>query len=138
MFYVYHIPKRRQWGCTNNLEKRIKKLKYRKGYTLNDVEQIITFTDIDEAADAERDLNLKYGYGWNSSRDYRVVITKAKAGGEAAAKVNTESKQIHQLGKTSMGAQASAKIIRVCPHCDKAVKGNTYFKWHGENCRYKQ
>jgi len=106
MYYVYHIPKRKQWGCTQNLHKRIKRLHYRKGYTINDVEQVITFTDIDQAADAERDLNLKYGYGWNKSRDYRVVITKAKAGGDAAAIVNTQSGQIHELGRTAVGVTA--------------------------------
>ena len=113
MYYLYHIPKRRQWGCTENLEKRIKRLRQRKGYTLNDVTQVITFTDIDEAADTERELNLKYGYGWNPSRDYRVAISKASKGGKAAAIVNVASGQISELGKTAMGVEARWKKLGI-------------------------
>ena len=106
MYYVYHIPQRKQWGCTNNLKRRMKRHTERKGWTVNDITQIYTFTDIDEAADTERDLNLKYGYGWNKSRDYRIVTAKAPAGGDAAAKVNVASGQIAELGRTAMGAEA--------------------------------
>lgn len=113
MYYLYHIPKREQWGCTDNLERRIKDLKKRKGYTINDVTQIITYTDIDQASDMERELNLKYGYGWNASRDYRVVTSKASKAGKAAAKVNTASGQIQELGKTGMGVEARWKKVGV-------------------------
>ena len=113
MYYLYHIPKREQWGCTDNLERRIKDLKKRKGYTINDVTQIITYTDIDQAADMERELNLKYGYGWNRSRDYRVVIAKASKAGIAASKVNVASGQIQELGKTAMGVEARWKKVGV-------------------------
>jgi hypothetical protein len=112
MFYIYHIPARRQWGCTENLLKRLKSLKRRKGYTINDVTQIHTCTDLDQAADMERDLNIKYGYGWNKSRDYRVVIAKASKGGKAAAEVNLASGQIQELGKTGMGGKARQEQLR--------------------------
>jgi hypothetical protein len=112
MYYIYHIPARRQWGCTENLLKRLKSLKRRKGYTINDVTQIYTCTDLDQAADMERDLNIKYGYGWNKSRDYRIVITKASKGGEAAAKVNLASGQIQELGKTGIGGKARGEQIK--------------------------
>lgn len=112
MFYIYHIPARRQWGCTENLEKRLKSLKRRKGYTINDVTQIITYTDVDQAADMEKELNLKYGYGWNKSRDYRIVIAKASKGGKAAAIVNLASGQIQELGKTGMGGKARGEQLK--------------------------
>lgn len=113
MYYIYHIPKRQQWGCTDNLERRIKDLQKRKGYTINDVTQIITFTDLDKAADTERELNIKYGYGWNKSRDYRVVIAKASKAGIAASKVNVASGQIQELGKTAVGVEARWKKVGV-------------------------
>lgn len=113
MYYVYHIPKRQQWGCTQNLEKRIKIHKKRKGYTINDVTQIITFTDIDQAADAEKELNLKYGYGWNSSRDYRIVTAKASKAGKAASEVNCKSGQIHELGRSGKGVVARWEKVGV-------------------------
>jgi hypothetical protein len=113
MYYVYHIPKRHQWGCTDNLKRRMKRLNKRKGYTINDIEQILTFTDIDEAADTERDLNLKYGYGWNKSRDYREACRKAQSGGEAAAIVNTKSGQIQELGKSAIGVEARWKEVGI-------------------------
>jgi len=78
----------------------------RKGWTINDITQMYTFTDIDEAADMEKELNLKYGYGWNSSRDYRIVIAKAPAGGKRAAEINVASGQIAELGRSAMGVEA--------------------------------
>ena len=101
MYYVYHIPQRNQWGCTDNLYRRMKRHTQRKGWTMNDITQLYTFTDIDQAAEAEKELNLKYGYGWNSSR--------ASAGGKAAAKVNVASGQIAELGKTAIGVEARWK-----------------------------
>jgi len=109
MYYVYHIPQRNQWGCTDNLNRRMKRHTQRKGWTTNDITQLYTFTDIDQAAEAEKELNLKYGYGWNKSRDYRIVIAKASAGGKAAAKVNVASGQIAELGKTAIGVEARWK-----------------------------
>lgn len=112
MFYLYHIPKRKQWGCTQNLEKRLKALYNKKGYTINDVTQIITFTDLDEAADTERELNLKWGYGWNPSRDYREAIKKAVNGGKRAAEVNVQSGLVAELGRTGKGGRALQEKLR--------------------------
>jgi len=109
MYYVYHIPERKQWGCTDNLNRRMKRHTQRKGWTINDITQMYTFTDIDQAADTEKELNLKYGYGWNSSRDYRIVTAKAPAGGKAAAEVNVASGQIAELGRTAIGVEARWK-----------------------------
>jgi hypothetical protein len=112
MFYVYHIPKRKQWGCTANLERRLKALYNRRGYTINDVTQILTFTDIDEAADTEKELNLKYGYGWNPSRDYRVALEKSYKGGKKAAEVNVASGLVAELGKSGKGGRARQEKLR--------------------------
>ncbi len=76
-YYVYHIQKRQEWGCTTNLNRRLKQL----GYSVNDVVEVLSFTNIDEAADTERELNIRDGYGWNTGRDYRNIIKNQKPGG---------------------------------------------------------
>ena len=73
-YYVYHIQKRQEWGCTTNLNRRLKQL----GYSVNDVVEVLSFTNIDEAADTERQLNIRDGYGWNTGRDYRNIIKNQK------------------------------------------------------------
>ena len=69
MFYIYHIPKRGEWGCTINLERRLKTLDYK----FSDLDRVITVGNINKAADMERELNIEYGYGWNISQDYRKI-----------------------------------------------------------------
>lgn len=76
MFTLYHIPKRKEWGCTNNLINRLKTL----SYNIQDVSDVIIESDINKAADLERKLNIEYGYGWNSSRDYRIITAKGLKG----------------------------------------------------------
>ena len=74
MYYLYHI-KGVKWGCSKNLHKRLKS----QGYTINDVYEIIEVVDINEAANMERDFNIRDGYDWNDSQDYRIIIKAAKA-----------------------------------------------------------
>jgi DNA-binding transcriptional MerR regulator len=68
MYYLYHI-KGVKWGMTENLKKRLRQ----QGYNLSDVCEIIEKQNIDEGADLEKQLNIKYGYGWNKQQDYRIV-----------------------------------------------------------------
>jgi hypothetical protein len=68
MYSLYHI-KGEKWGCSKELTVRLRN----QGYTLNDVCEVIEILDIDEAADKERYLNIRDGYGWNESQDYRKV-----------------------------------------------------------------
>ena len=82
IYYVYHIPKRKQWGCTKNLDKRLKQL----GYLESDLDRVIICGNIDIAADMERELNIEYGYGWNIGRDYRNIIKNQNAGGNNSLK----------------------------------------------------
>lgn len=81
MFTLYHIPDRKEWGCTKNLKGRLKKL----GYTLDDVYETLKVEDKDKAADLERELNIMYGYGWNPSKDYRRVTKMGLVGGRIGA-----------------------------------------------------
>ena len=70
MYKLYHI-KGVKWGCSNQLEIRLSA----QNYTIDDVYEIIEIDDIDEASDMERELNIRDGYGWNKSKDYRRVKT---------------------------------------------------------------
>ena len=81
MYTLYHIPNRKEWGCTTNLEKRLKRL----NYTSNDLDRVITVSNIDKAASMEKQLNLEYGYGWNESQDYRRVTKMGLVGSKIGA-----------------------------------------------------
>jgi len=39
--------------------------------------------------------------------------------------------------KRKVGAKISNSIERTCPHCGRTIKGQVYFRWHGENCKMK-
>ena len=118
MYTLYHIPKRKEWGCTKHLKRRIKTL----GYELSDIIEIINIPDLNTAADMERELNIKYGYGWSERHDYRVVTKLA----------NPFTKEQQSKG----GKVQSSKIIN-CPHCGKSGKGMIMGRWHMDNCKLK-
>jgi hypothetical protein len=105
MFTLYHIPDRKEWGCTKDLKARLIKL----GYTSNDVCETLQVVDKDEAANLEKELNIMYGYGWNSSKDYKRVtnmgINGAKKGGDA----NKESGWIYEFQQRSVEARTGTK-----------------------------
>lgn len=85
MYTLYHI-KGIKWGCSNQLEKRLSA----QNYTINDVCELIEIDNIDKASDMERELNIRDGYGWNKSKDYRRVKTMVdKSKGKGA---NTQIK----------------------------------------------
>ena len=87
MFTLYHIPERKEWGCTNDLDRRLDEL----NYSYEDLDRVITCGNIDMAADMERNLNIEYGYGWNISQDYRRVLSMAINGGKKQGKIMFES-----------------------------------------------
>ncbi len=118
MYYLYHIPKRKEWGCTKYLDKWIKTL----GYTISGVDRIITAGNINKAANMEKQLNIEYGYGWSERHDYRVVC-----------KMN---KPFDKKSQSKGGITQSSKIIK-CPHCNKIGKGMIMGRWHMDNCRLK-
>ena len=119
MYYLYHIPKRKEWGCTKHLNKRIRNL----GYEFSDIDRIITCGNIDMAADMERDLNIEYNYGWSERHDYRVV-TKMTI-------------PFNKKAQSKGGITQSSKIKK-CPYCNIISSGVAYYRWHGDNCKLKQ
>ena len=38
---------------------------------------------------------------------------------------------------TSKGGKITTAIQRQCPHCNKTIKGPSYFTWHGDKCKAK-
>ena len=117
MYYLYHIPKRKEWGCTKHLKKRIRNL----GYQFSDIDRIITCGNEDMAADMERDLNIEYNYGWNERHDYRVVSKMNKPFTKAAQ---------------SKGGITQSSKIKKCPYCNIISSGVAYHRWHGDNCKF--
>ena len=94
MYTLYHL-KGNKWGMTRRtLNQRFSDKDYRKkGLTINDVCETETYSDRDTAADRERELNIRDGYGWNKSQDYRIISKAGKIGGNnRAAKLTDEEK----------------------------------------------
>ena len=159
MYYIYHIPKRKEWGCTKFLEQRIKRL----GYLMCDVDRIILVSNENKASDMERDLNIEYGYGWNSSKDYRRVNKMASLGGKIVGKRKDNIERLKKIQKEAaiLGGLKQGKIqgkknsesgmlsnlgkkmaeynnrIQTCIHCGKTTRGIGYTRWHGDKCKHK-
>lgn len=79
MYHIYHI-KGVKWGCSKELPNRLK----RQGYTLDDVCEIVEQSDIDIASELEKEWNIRDGYNWNDSQDYRIITKAAPLGGKVA------------------------------------------------------
>lgn len=117
MFYLYHI-KGVKWGCSKQLSIRLKN----QGYTLNDVCEIVEQSDINIASDLEKQWNIRDGYGWNDSQDYRIIVKAAVLGGKKQGTIrgkhNVDSGHLDKIRKL-----ASSKSAR-----EKAVKNTDYKK----------
>ena len=161
MYTIYHIPKRQEWGCTDNLNRRLRQL----GYTINDLDRVITCGNIDMAADMEKELNLEYGYGWNSSRDYRMAkknailsnktqsilkLSKSKLQGSILGNnnlINGHMTKIQSLGgsavvtsdwwkeTSAVGGHTQSQLLHTCPNCGKEGKSNAMYRHHFNNCK---
>ena len=101
MYTLYHIPNRKEWGCTTDLDRRLSKL----NYSHNDLDRVITVGNIDKAADMEKQLNLEYGYGWNESQDYRRVTKMGLNGSKKGGNKNKESGWIYEFQQRSVEAR---------------------------------
>jgi hypothetical protein len=148
MYYLYHI-KGVKWGCTINLKKRLKV----QGYTLDDVCEIVKETDIDKAADMEKQLNISCGYDWNDGQDYRVMIkaiNNAYKNKERVWNGKLFTKEECSLGGYIVGKYPTEKSIiarkknmsklneyKTCPYCGINSRGLGYNRYHGEKCKQK-
>jgi hypothetical protein len=110
MYYIYHIIERKEWGCTNNLKRRLCQLKYKA----EQVDKVLTCDDINEAAELEKKMNIEYGYQWNNSQYYTRVLKMHSnenrikggsigglVGGPKSGQIAKETGQIYELSKKS-------------------------------------
>ena len=78
-YTLYHI-KGVKWGMTERLEARLKQ----QGYTISDCCEFEYYDDENIAADREKELNIKCGYGWNKQQDWRIAKKNSYKGGAKA------------------------------------------------------
>ena len=138
MYSIYHI-KGVKWGMTKNLNQRLKQ----QGYALSDVAAVIKEEDLDKAADLERELNLRDGYGWNSSQDYRKVLdfmnhnnrhkhnfTKEEStlGGYITGKKKTPKQQKARKENIKIATEAAQKANKK-PIIQMDLDGNFIKEW---------
>jgi hypothetical protein len=132
MYYIYHI-KGIKWGCTNNLERRLKD----QNYTINNLDRLITVGNIDKATELEKDLNLEYGYGGNQLKSYKQTyqhnLANSMKGATASGKKNRETGHIQSLNYLPHHVN---KQIITCPHCNKSGKYPAMKQWHFDRCRF--
>lgn len=160
MYTIYHIPGVKI-GCTNNPEKRIKEQGYESYEILEEHNDIII------ASNREIALQKEYGYSVDWIPYYKTINAPTKEsrirGGKTAGKKNGPLAAIHGSGFNtiefrSKGGKVGGKIAgrmavesgvalislkiansreRICPYCNKNIKGPNYFKWHGDKCKAK-
>ena len=92
MYQLYHI-KRKKWGCSNQLKKRLKA----QNYSIEDCCEIISVKDKNEASILEKKLNLEFGYEWNDSQDYRTITKICSEGGKVGGKTNAKSGHLKSI-----------------------------------------
>jgi hypothetical protein len=147
-YYIYHIEGVK-WGCTINLEKRLKV----QGYNIASIKEVIEKYDIDEAAELEKQLNIEYNYSWNDGQDYRMIVNALKKTYKNKVRYTPEhtfTKKDCQLGGYITGKKKGEKqqiarrnnvskinIYKTCPYCNLTTRGAAYHRYHGEKCKHK-
>ena len=146
MYQLYHI-KGVKWGCSKNLVKRLKS----QGYTLTDAYEIIEISDLDEAADMEKELNIRDGYPFRDDQDYRVILNAGKhsyKNKKRVGPIGTFTKQDCELGGYIAGTYPTEKArearrtnmnklneYKTCPYCNIYARGIGYNRYHGDKCK---
>ena len=121
MYYIYHI-KGVKWGMTNNLVRRLQR------QNINRVNDVILEEDIDKGADLEKELNLKYGYPWKDSQDYRVILKAARKRGDNFWESKTTKEQRAHMSKMQK-ASIEAKSIPIIQY---DLDGNFIKEWKSQ------
>ena len=89
-FYLYHI-KGKKWGCTLDLETRLK----RQGYTKDDTEEVKEVIGIEVADKLEEFLNKKEGYSYNHTQSYINALYKRHLGSKKGRHSKNRKKPIN-------------------------------------------
>lgn len=106
MFYVYHI-KGKKWGCC---EDRLKARLRDQGYSLKDVDRVITLGNRKKASDMERELQIEYGYPVDTNT-YEELFTKVLTPYVKQKAKNTLIKKYGSISGPLNQPEIKAKII---------------------------
>jgi hypothetical protein len=146
MYTLYHIPNKK-WGLT---KRKVERRLWEQGYSISDIDRIITVDNIDKASEMEEQLNIEYGYSWKKSENYKH-ITKIAAGNRKCSWSNDDRMRgALKGGRTAVssgqlksvcsdGGKVGGKIIgnreHTCPHCGHTQKGNGIYRNHFDKCK---
>jgi hypothetical protein len=150
MYTIYYIPDF-VWsdgtigkiGCTKHADKRIKE----QGYT--NYEVLEEHLDVYIASDREIALQKQYNLRVDAKPYWKVrqmpTMEGSIKGGKKAGITNIESGHMKRLNTKlnsdkehqSKAGKVVGSMIRTCPHCNKTVKGPSYFVFHGDKCKAK-
>jgi len=135
MYYIYHVPGIKI-GCTINPKRRIINQQGYKSYEILEQHE-----DVYIANTREKELKIQYGYNIDK-KDYiqcnkmRSNITQeskhglklgSKKGGMVTGKLHVESGLLERI----------RSIEKLCPYCNRIIKGPNYNRWHGDKCKAK-
>jgi len=116
-FTLYHI-KGHKWGCTiRPLEERIRE--YRKqGYTMDDVCETETYTDLHQASEREYELNIQYGYP-NQQRKYAEYYERFKNQHKFSPRTKKGYKLSEEERDKMRGPRPHLRGIKKKPHTEE-------------------
>lgn len=106
MFYVYHV-KEKKWGCCEDrLEARLRD----QGYSIKDVDRVITVGNLQKASQMERELQLEYSYPPDTNT-YEELFTKVLTPNVKQKAKNTLIKKYGSISGPLNQPEVKAKII---------------------------
>jgi len=151
IYTVYQLNEKRNKlgnpyiGFSKNIIKRSSA--WKKELQLNYIPNLIPlYFSTEETQAFNWEQNRKVEFGWRKEQPLDDLKQRQLNGG----KKSKQSGQISNLGKSGVGGriqgrrnvesgqlESLSREIRICPYCNKTIKGPNYFKWHGENCKFK-
>lgn len=156
-YTIYHIPGVKV-GCTKrSVTKRVNE----QGYT--EYEVLGVYTDINEAAEREREFQLQLGYGLDCNELYneRYIANGIKTasinkksghldkiqieGGRVQGNINKQTGHIQKIQlENAKNPKKSWKTLyelnqqyKTCPHCNMVTRAAGYNRWHGDKCKQR-
>ena len=136
MYTIYHIEGVKI-GCSVNPKARVKA----QGYGAFQVLEV--HNDIQVASKREIELQIEYGYGRDNKSPYTKSATfgtfeGCSKGGKINGKKNVETGHLAFIRRVGckIGGKTTGSIERTCPWCFRTIKGSTYYRWHGDRCKF--
>jgi hypothetical protein len=144
-YYIYHIPGEKI-GCTTDLVKRMKDQGFTNFEIIWQEEGDYEFGWI--AGEKEIELQKQYNLpvdkaNYQISRINRFRNMELGQWNKETGNLSNIAKNInkdldHQSNAGKKGGPITQSYIRTCPYCNTSIKGSSYFRWHGDNCKHKK